>query len=196
MLRFLYQNDYDDERDLDALSSEESVMVGPEIAHSNDQLTEDQIIEAVDPWTIQDPPPPPPPEVEEIPSWSEKSLLINVKVYIVADKNDIGALKRWAKGKYEEVVKHLWNSPSFPSSAMLLYDNTPSSDRLMRDVIAETAKKNIQTLIDKQDFEDLMKSHGDLAVDVLKSVLAKETEVDDPYSWGSTSVKKKKKGIR
>ena len=41
---------------------------------------------------------------------------INVQVYIIADKNDIVALKQCAKENYTELVAHLWDTPSFPAS--------------------------------------------------------------------------------
>jgi len=185
MLRFLYQRDYDDERDMDELQhSEDLAPTGEANAESTLPAFHPRPARFGFPFDG-------PPEVAKSPNWSEKSLLVNVQVYIIADKNDIGALKKRATEKFTEVVGQHWDTPSFRAGAKLLYDNTPRSDRLLRDVIAETAKKNILTLIDKQDFEELMVDHGDLAVDVLKSVLLRGGEVDSNVAYGNKKSRKK-----
>ena len=153
MLRFLYEGDYDDERDM-----AQPCASPPKPYQSPKRYSSFKFFKGR--------------------SWSKQSLLVNVQVYILADKNDIVALKKRAKEKYAEVVTFLWNTPSFAASAMLLYDNTPQSDRLLRDVIAETAEKHIKTLICEEDFVEVMVRNGDLAVDVLKSVLSKEIDSD------------------
>jgi len=56
------------------------------------------------------------------------SLLVNAKVYIIAEKYDIQALKQWAVVKYKEVLLATWNSSSFIESAILVFENTPESD--------------------------------------------------------------------
>jgi hypothetical protein len=192
MLKFLYRRDYDDERGVDELPNEKLESVDPEDAEPSSTASYGFNAPATfsgdfghareEPFEAQ------------IPSWSEKSLLVNAQVYIMGDKYDIGDLKKCSMGKYAEVVEHLWNTPSFPTSAKLLYDNAPQSDRLLCDVIAETAKKNISTLIHKQDFEDVMVSYGDLAVDVLKLVLLREGEMEPEFGLGTK--KNKKKGLR
>lgn len=193
MLKFLYRRDYDDERDVDELPSEKLEPVDPEDAEPSSTVSYRFNAPATSSWDFgharEEHS-----EVAQIPSWSEKSLLVNAQVYIMGDKYDIGDLKKCSMGKYAEVVEHLWNTPSFPTSAKLLYDNAPQSDRLLRDVIVETAKKNISTLIHKQDFEDVMVSHGDLAVDVLKLVLLREGEMEPEFGFGTK--KNKKKGSR
>lgn len=79
--------------------------------------------------------------------WFERALIVNIKVYILAKKNNIEALEKPAKEKYLNVVLDLWYTPSFSTSAILLYDNTLQSDRLLRDIVAETAREHIVNLI-------------------------------------------------
>lgn len=204
MLRFLYQGDYDDERNIVTLHGEKLASA----AKDNEKLallvTSKKPVTNTSKWDVSDQesfepiriptwsvtfPVQEPDKVSEISTWSEKSLLINVKAHVIADKNDIAALKNRAAEKYAEVVGRLWDTPSFPASVKLLYDNTPQSDRLLRDVVAESAKRHIMTLIKKEDFEKVMVSHGDLAVDVLKSVLQRREEADSD----ALGYKKKKK---
>ena len=44
------------------------------------------------------------------------ALVTNVKAYVIAEKNDIPAMKKLAKKKYEEIVPDGWNSVSFVES--------------------------------------------------------------------------------
>jgi hypothetical protein len=105
--------------------------------------------------------------VEHIPVDTEQpekcnplSLITNAKVYIIADKYDVQALKNWAATKYEEVLPKSWNNSAFTESARIIYDNTPETDRILRDVIVQGASENIDGLLDRGKFVDLLKSHG------------------------------------
>jgi hypothetical protein len=185
MLRFLYVREYDDERDMDeSQHSEDLAPTGEANAESASPAFYTRPVRFGFPLDDL-------PEVAKVSNWSEKSLLVNVQVYIIADKNNIGALKKRATEKFTEVVGQLWGTPSFRASVKLLYDNTLRSDRLLRDVVAETAKKNILTLIDKQDFEELMVNYGDFAVDVLKLVLLRGGEADSNVVYGNKKSRKK-----
>jgi hypothetical protein len=199
MLMFLYQGDYDDERDIAAPSESgkfapvyppQPEYPQPQLGYLQQQPSYTQQLPGYPQQQLgylqqqlgylqqprylpQQPAYPHMPSQAPLPdpSWSKQSLLVNVQVYVLADKNDITALKKRAKEKYAEVVMFLWNTPGFSASANLLYDNTLQSDRLLRDVIAKTAKEHIRTLIYEEDFVEVMVRNGDLAVDVLKSVL-------------------------
>ncbi|KAF4619085.1 hypothetical protein G7Y89_g14762 [Cudoniella acicularis] len=99
------------------------------------------------------------------------SLLINAKAYIIADKYDIQALKEWAVTKYKEVLPTTWNSTAFTESARLIYDSTLDNDRMLREVIIRKASENVKVLFDRGEFIDLLQSHGDFAMEVLRSVV-------------------------
>ncbi|MCJ1251050.1 hypothetical protein MMC30_008281 [Trapelia coarctata] len=128
------------------------------------------------------------------------SLLINAKVYIIADKYEVQALKDLAIAKYVHVLPETWNSSAFTESADLVYNNTVETDRMLRDAIVQGASKNIKALLDRGEFVDLLKSQSDLAVEVLRVVvsnpdLSPEVEaLDDTWGLGGGSKKKKKKG--
>jgi hypothetical protein len=98
------------------------------------------------------------------------SLLINAKTYVIADKYDIRALKEWAVAKYKEVLPTTWNSTAFIESARLIYDNVPDSDRMLREVIIRKASENGKVLFDRGEFIDLLQTHGDFAIEVLRRV--------------------------
>lgn len=128
------------------------------------------------------------------------SLLINAKVYIIADKYEVQALKDLAIAKYLHVLPETWNSSAFAESADLVYNNTVETDRMLRDAIVQGASKNVKALLDRGEFVDLLKSQSDLTVEVLREVvkipdLSPEVEaVDDTWGIGGGSKKKKKGG--
>ncbi|RFU33137.1 hypothetical protein B7463_g3156, partial [Scytalidium lignicola] len=127
------------------------------------------------------------------------SLLVNAKIYIIADKYDIQALKEWAVVKYKEVLPATWNSNSFIESAILVFENTPESDQMLREVIIRKASENAKTLFDRGEFVALLQSHGYFAAEVLRDVVFNhpndEREVE-PDDWGfGTTKKARKKGF-
>jgi hypothetical protein len=127
------------------------------------------------------------------------SLVVNAKAYIMADKYEIEPLKEWAVTKYKEVLPKTWNSTSFIESASLIFENTPESDRMLRDIIIQKAGKNAKSLFDRGEFVALLQSNSDIAVEILRDVVfhpqdnAPEEEPDD---WGFGMKKSKKKGYR
>jgi hypothetical protein len=128
---------------------------------------------------------------------SPHSLVINAKVYVIAEKYDIQALKEQAVAKYKEVLATSWNSSAFTESACIIYENTPETDRSLRDVIAHGAGQNAKKLLDRGEFVDLLKTHGSLAVDVLhEAVTSNEREEQEPAydQWNFGTKKDKRKG--
>jgi hypothetical protein len=103
--------------------------------------------------------------------YSPNSLTTNAKMYIIADKNEIEALKKLASEKYKDVVPSCWNSVAFIESARLIYENTVETDRVLKEVIAQIAADNIKTLLGMGEFIELLNCFGDLAIGVLKRVV-------------------------
>jgi hypothetical protein len=95
-------------------------------------------------------------------------LLVHAKVYIMADKYDMHPLKVLAATKYKLVVTLDWRKSAFLDSARLLYSETVDSDRQLRDVIAQTAKTHLCELLKQDEFVSTLRSHIDMAVDILK----------------------------
>jgi len=131
--------------------------------------------------------------------YNPLSLMTNVKVYIIADKNEIGALKKLASTKYQQVVQKSWNNPAFAESARLVYENTMESDRAIRNVIVQTASDNIKALLDRGEFVELLNSHGELATEILKKLVASGQPINAFHldfassDWGSSTYGKERK---
>lgn len=105
------------------------------------------------------------------PGWtSPLSLIINAKIYVIADKYGIEALKDLAATKYRHALSDTWNSSGFIESAYIVYDDTVEADRMLRDAIVQRASENVKVLLDRSEFVDLLMSHADLAVEILEKV--------------------------
>ncbi|PVH79555.1 hypothetical protein DL98DRAFT_630958 [Cadophora sp. DSE1049] len=121
---------------------------------------------------------------------------------------DIPGLKILAKKKFEKAATSCWNNPLFSAAAKKLWDNTVSSDRMLRDVIAGICRNQIRALLDRGEFRDLLSTRGGVCLDVLiltlerniAPLLADETvsvdnNFDDWGSFASARKTKKKKGV-
>jgi speckle-type POZ protein len=93
-------------------------------------------------------------------------LIFNVKVYSIADKYDVPALKLQAKGKFEDAAETCWNMDDFPHAITEIYASIPATDRGLSDPVVEIACKNINPLLEKQDFRDVLKNSAGFAADV------------------------------
>ena len=127
------------------------------------------------------------------------SLLMNAKTYIIADKYLIHSLKERAVTKYKEVLTTTWNSTSFIESARLIFENTPESDRMLREVTIRKASEDTRALFDRGEFVALLKDRSDFAADILRDIVFNPhngAQEADPDDWGFGATKKsKEKGL-
>ncbi|TVY20478.1 Kelch-like protein 25 [Lachnellula arida] len=105
-------------------------------------------------------------------------LLLAVKVYVIGDKYDIGALSELAKNKFEELVGPAWENPSFIRALEIIYKQTP--DRTLKDLAIKVITVHIDKLLAKEEFTDLCKEIGALALDVLKATRESGNKKHDP----------------
>lgn len=109
----------------------------------------------------------------------DSSLLISAKVYVIADKYKLEALKEFARDKYLLVLASTWNTPAFPESACHVLENTMETDRLLRDVIVQVASKHVKDLLDRGEFVEMLKNHGDIAAEILRDVVTRYVEEEE-----------------
>lgn len=95
-------------------------------------------------------------------------MILNVEVYSIADRYAIGALKSRAKEKFDKAVKTCWNMDDFAHAITEVYSSTPSTDRGLRDTVVEVARKNISTLLGKEDFRNVLEETVGFAADVIQ----------------------------
>jgi ribosomal protein S27AE len=114
-----------------------------------------------------------PPVVDQtVVDGEDNPLLMNVKLYIMADRYDVQPLKYLAKTKYEQVLVNGWNDSSFVASLGLLYEETSESDRMLKNIAITVAGAHAKVLVDRGEFATLCKSSGEIAFDILKANLS------------------------
>ena len=118
----------------------------------------------------------------EVISHAESSgLMINAKVYAMAEKFDIPQLKSLAKDKF---AKHAcgWPILDFASVAHEVLTSTPSSDRGLRDIVRNIIANHVTEITTDSENDNhrqllsVISSEGELVVDILRE---KAKEMDD-----------------
>ncbi|XP_014550323.1 hypothetical protein COCVIDRAFT_115774 [Bipolaris victoriae FI3] len=95
-------------------------------------------------------------------------MVFNVKVYSVADKYDIPALKSVASQKFKESVKTCWNMDDFPHAVAEVYSSTPPNDQEIRRLVVDVACEHITELLQKQGFCDILGETVGFASDLVQ----------------------------
>lgn len=101
---------------------------------------------------------------------SSQPLLVNAKVYALADKYQITALKDLAKDKFEAALSSGWDIIGFPEVIGMVYTTTLASDRALRDCLAPFLVKHKEDLRENEAFMGLVRGRladGEFAVDVI-----------------------------
>lgn len=112
---------------------------------------------------------------------SSSPMVFNVKVYSIADKYDVPALKSQAKQKFETAVETCWDMDDFPDAIAQVYHSTPSTDRGLREVISGAACEHVNELLLKQGFRDVLEETVGFASDIAQ-LLAKRQKQNQGQS--------------
>ncbi|KAI9862057.1 MAG: hypothetical protein M1824_001802 [Vezdaea acicularis] len=95
------------------------------------------------------------------------SLLLNSRMYMLADKYDIPTLRSLALSKFTSRLSSHWNSEDFSLCVHDIYSNAAITNAPLRKSVVESAAKNIATLRDRDEFLALLKSDHDFVIDLL-----------------------------
>ncbi|KAH8728537.1 BTB/POZ domain-containing protein [Phaeosphaeriaceae sp. PMI808] len=117
-------------------------------------------------------------------------MVFNVKVYSIAEKYDIPALKAKAKQKFETAVETCWEMDDFPDAVKEVYHSIPDNNQELQEVVADIACRNIKQLLFKDKFCDVLKETGGFA-----SSLVHRLGVDRVKTYLCPHCGKKWKGI-
>ncbi|KAG4257576.1 hypothetical protein FPRO03_13838 [Fusarium proliferatum] len=82
-------------------------------------------------------------------------MVFDAQMYQIADKYDIPALKAQSKNKFNVAVTTGWSMDDFPHAITVVYESTPPEDRGLRDLVVQTARKNINKLLGHDGFCEL-----------------------------------------
>ena len=77
------------------------------------------------------------------------------------------ALKTHSQGKFRNAITTGWSMDDFPLAVSIVYESTPEQDRGLRDLIVEVALKNIDKLLERDEFCALLRKTADFAADLI-----------------------------
>ncbi|KAM6530278.1 hypothetical protein FALCPG4_008405 [Fusarium falciforme] len=116
------------------------------------------------------------------------SMVFEAQVYQIADKYGIGSLKEHAKKKFGAAIEIGWPMDDFPLAITVAYTTSPLEDRGLRDLIIETCHDNINGLLSKGYFCEVLRSTNDFAADLVPFLCAKPVPNIKHYKCPSCEV--------
>ncbi|KAL8760543.1 MAG: hypothetical protein Q9184_003270 [Pyrenodesmia sp. 2 TL-2023] len=135
-------------------------------------------------------------EQEEPQQQDSQLLALNAGMYIIGDRFHLSQLKDLAKKKFSAALIERWDKENLPIVIRTIYENTLASDRDLHDCLVPTLLQHKKAPREAEDFMEVVKTHGDFAVDLVdvwggekaagnsKIKLTSKTQVLDGYSWG------------
>lgn len=101
-------------------------------------------------------------------------LLLSLRLYIMADKYDVPALRLLARDKFYRAAELSWDTTDcFPCVVDELYSTTLDTDIALREIVCRLVSSDIYSTETKRRMEPIMRKHGDFATDLLNCVLAR-----------------------
>ncbi len=96
------------------------------------------------------------------------AMALNMKIYTIADKYDIPALKTVAMEKFKIAAHACWSDSEFCNIITEVYSSTFPSAQDLRAAVAHVATSNITELLEKWLFCHILKDTVGLAADITK----------------------------
>jgi hypothetical protein len=100
----------------------------------------------------------------------DTELCRHPRVYRLAHDFGIDGLKDLCLQKFNELVREGWSSHVFPTAVLEIYNSAVPTDRPLKDIVVKTALRHIEALQKKASFQDLLRSEGDFAVDLVEKL--------------------------
>ncbi|RSL61090.1 hypothetical protein CEP53_005221 [Fusarium sp. AF-6] len=108
-------------------------------------------------------------------------MVFEAQVYQIADKYDIKSLKEHARKKFSAAINTGWRTDDFPLAITVAYTTSPLEDRGLRDLIVETSSQNIDDLLGKGYFCEVLRNTNDFAADLVPFLRGRGAHVTKQY---------------
>ena len=110
-------------------------------------------------------------------------LMANTLVYAIAEKYDIGRLKRLANAKFRKIhCCTAWKCEEFLNVVSEVFDTTPDQDLGLRSVVSNTCARHIDDVLASEKWKELLADNGAIGLSVLEVAhqrfIAKYTEME------------------
>ena len=103
--------------------------------------------------------------------YCRSKLEVNVQVYAVAEKYETPGMKTLSLLKIVDNCEYSWTAEDFVAAAFLVWQQTPETDRAIRDVFIQSLREHAQVLTSMDSFNTLVRDGGDFAVEALKALV-------------------------
>lgn len=102
-----------------------------------------------------------------------QNFFLPVRLYVMADKFDVPSLKLLARDRFYRAAETSWDKVEwFPDVVDEIYSCTPSSDIALREIVSSLVGPNLCHNIQRERMDDIMRKHGDFAVDAIQYMMA------------------------
>ncbi|KAI8165913.1 hypothetical protein K4K49_010540 [Colletotrichum sp. SAR 10_70] len=108
-------------------------------------------------------------------------LFLHLRLYVMADKYDVPALKLLARERFYRSAELSWEvADEFPAVVDELYSDTIETHSAMRDIVCRLVGNQVGNARTRERMEWVMKKHGEFAVGVMNYyILSKDGE----FAW-------------
>ncbi|KAF5680539.1 hypothetical protein FDENT_8361 [Fusarium denticulatum] len=97
-------------------------------------------------------------------TYGTSSMVFDAQMWQIADKYDIPALMAESKKKFEIAVTTGWSMDDFSTAVAIVYESALPG---LRDIVLVTTSKNIDKLLDKDGFSELMRTTPHFTADLV-----------------------------
>ncbi|KAF9872000.1 hypothetical protein CkaCkLH20_10632 [Colletotrichum karsti] len=102
-----------------------------------------------------------------------QELFLHLRLFIMADKYDVPALKLLARERFYRSAEHTWEvADEFPNIVDEIYTNTTEAEVAMREIVCRLVGSRLTCDDARKRMEWVMKKHGDFAVGVMNYYIA------------------------
>ncbi|KAI6749659.1 hypothetical protein HG530_015073 [Fusarium avenaceum] len=106
------------------------------------------------------------------------SLILNTKVYQIADKYGIKSLKELAAVKFGRAAETYRGSDDFLTAITLVYTTTPSTDMGLQNSILVTTFEIYEVISRRSEFYEALKTNPDFANDLTRFLFEKTRGIE------------------
>lgn len=159
MLTYLYTLDYDDEDPPQT------------VAVAASQNTDGHMTDAISK-----------PEVTDDATTSHCKRMNNVRVYALADKYNIPALKELAKTKFQK-SKISCNYSLYREIINAIFESTPDTDTGLRNIVILKCAKDVEMSLKEEGVASMIRDHGSLGLGMLREVVKKHNSQLEKQKW-------------
>ncbi|OAX79122.1 hypothetical protein ACJ72_06561 [Emergomyces africanus] len=99
-------------------------------------------------------------------------MRFDAKLYSAAEFYGVPVLKQLAKANFAARARIAWDADDFLDVITEVYTSTVPTDRGLRNILVETAKKNICSLLLKDNFVSKLEECGSFSADILRLVVS------------------------